>query len=170
MLHPAIWEISAVAVMRISMIKKLFCSQSLIVLLMLCLAVLALSACGKKGGADNKPTESNSSGTVSIYYKDDVSSETVYDDVISDKDSSADGDLAGDATPELIIPSDKKPDETSSANSSQQSVQGSSKPAPSTDSSQNASSSVPQETTSSEESSSQSSSTSSYDKGYTKPY
>lgn len=152
--------------MKISTIKTTANFKRVIIaFLMLCLSVLALSACGKKGNKENKPTGSNASGTVSIYYKDDVSSKVIYDDIISDKEPSADGNLADDATPELIIPSDKTPGESSSKISGTSSGSVSS-----TDSPQNASSSIQQGAVSSEESSSQSSSTSSHDKGYTKPY
>lgn len=158
--------------MKISKTKMLVGSKRLLTaILMLCLAVLALSACGKK---EKKPTESNPSSTVSIYYKDDVSSDNIYDDIISDNNSSAGDNLADDATPELIIPSDKpsgtssKDSGTSSESSSHQSPSSSSSAVTSSDAPENASSSVQQGDASSKKPSS--SSTSSYDKGYTKPY
>lgn len=139
--------------MKISTIKKF--GAIAVAGALLCSLIFVLAACGS-GGDSGTQSESNPSSTVSIYYKDDVSSE-IYDDIISDGSEKSDGNLASDAKPELSVPTGK-PSHTSSV------AETSSKP----------SSSAQQGAASSEtppaSSSSQSSSTSSYDKGYTKPY
>ena len=125
--------------------------------------VFVLAACGS-GGDSGTQSESNPSSTVSIYYKDDASSE-IYDDIISDgSDTSSGGNLANDAKPELSVPTGKPSQTSSTAETSSKPSETSSKP----------SSSAQQGAASSEtppaSSSSQTASTSSQDKGYTKPY
>ena len=138
----------------------------IIAVLVLCAVALAVYFCLPKNGSGENSDQANSSSTVSIYYKDDTSSEVIYDDIISDTGSSNDGDLAGDATPELIVPSDKT-SSTSSKDSTTSSDAAVSKPS---QSSSNISSNSSSQNTSNDSSSSQSSSTSSQDKNYTKPY
>ncbi len=101
--------------------KRLYACKLLIVLLIIGLIVCSLSACkGKKGeelSSQVSSDKSNTSSTVSIYYKDDEPSDIVYDDIITDGDTepnaSLSDNLASDAKPQLIIPSDKTYGESS---------------------------------------------------------
>jgi len=83
--------------------------------LLACSVIASFTAC-KSEPADNEsslvPTESVNSDTVSIYYKDDASSKTQYEDIITDDfesttNASQSDNLVEDAKPQLIIPSNK---------------------------------------------------------------
>ncbi len=152
----------------------------------LCSSILLFSSCKSEDTSkktSKKTDKSNASSSVSIYYKDDVSSETYYEDIIPDgSENSTGGNLADDANPQLIIPGNQNSESvshnsslTSSSSTSSKEITTSSKPD---------SSSKPEQTSSGMASSNASSaestiasstvssaeSGSSYDKGYTKPY
>ena len=104
---------------KTSLTKNSF-TKSLLLSMVVVILISSLSACkAKKTDAESEVSSvgTTSSNTVSIYYKDDASSNEGYNDIITDKSESKDqssgsDNLAEDADPQLIIPSDKNKTES----------------------------------------------------------
>ena len=189
---------SAPRAVKTSLFKRNSFTKSLPLLVVVVILISSLSACKTKNTdteSEVYSVETTSSNTVSIYYKDDASSNEGHSDIITDnyesKDqNSASDNLAEDADPQLIIPSDKNKTESeidgvSSEDIShideESSVSQTSESKDNTDDNDTLSGVMDSSTNSSNAESngnendassknSSTSSTNSYDKSYTKPY